>query len=191
MARKGNKGWMSEKSVEYSRNLRGKQTATKQRGWDTERVWWAPMLVRGKLHVEYFSNTFPGVHLLRIFRCLKRSCSHIQVFEVRLQVRLLRIFRCLRRPGSHIQVFQVWPSRGLIILLKHSGPTCRVLGAPKLQNFSSAVFLVRRVQQDKWPTNRGATTCGSPVAKHTRERTKKINTNTHTKKKAKAPLAPV
>ena len=60
LARKGNRGWMSDLSAEYSRNLRGNQTATKQKSWDTERVWWAPMLVRGKLHIEVLPQNFPG-----------------------------------------------------------------------------------------------------------------------------------
>ena len=35
-------------------------TALKQNSWDTERVWWVPVLVRGKLHVELLPAAFPG-----------------------------------------------------------------------------------------------------------------------------------
>ena len=31
-----------------------------QNSWDTERVWWSPFLVRGKLHVEVFPSSFGG-----------------------------------------------------------------------------------------------------------------------------------
>ena len=32
----------------------------KQASWDTLRVWWAPILARGKLHIEYLGSDFPG-----------------------------------------------------------------------------------------------------------------------------------
>ena len=44
----------------FSQNLRGKQEALKQKSWDTIRVWWAPVLARGKLHIEIFDEDFPG-----------------------------------------------------------------------------------------------------------------------------------
>ena len=28
--------------------------------WDTMRIWWFPMLCRGKLHVDCFDGSFPG-----------------------------------------------------------------------------------------------------------------------------------
>ncbi len=59
-ARKGHKGWMSRGSQMYSPNLRGSRTSLKQNSWDTLRVWWAPVLARGKLHVELLSEDFPG-----------------------------------------------------------------------------------------------------------------------------------
>ncbi len=43
-----------------SRNLCGKREAIKQRSWDSVRVWWAPVLSRGKLHVEVLGDGFPG-----------------------------------------------------------------------------------------------------------------------------------
>ena len=60
LARKGGKGWGSSGTKMYSRNLRGKREALKQKSWDTEKVWWAPFLARGKLHVEVFDQGFPG-----------------------------------------------------------------------------------------------------------------------------------
>ena len=49
----------SNNSAEYSRTLRGNPASTKQNSWDTEKVWWAPMLVRGKLHIEHLPDNFP------------------------------------------------------------------------------------------------------------------------------------
>ena len=36
----------------------------KQKSWNTMKVWWAPLLCRGRLHVEVFDSEFPG-------KCLK------------------------------------------------------------------------------------------------------------------------
>ena len=41
-------------------NLRGGEESLKQNSWDTRRVWWAPILTRGKLHMEVFDAEFPG-----------------------------------------------------------------------------------------------------------------------------------
>ena len=60
LARKGGKGWMSAGSELASFNLRGRKEVLKQRSWGTERVWWAPILSRGKLHVVTFDENFPG-----------------------------------------------------------------------------------------------------------------------------------
>ena len=59
-ARKGGKGWMSPGNQIYSRNLKGDKTHLKQKGSDTYKVFWMPVLMRGKLHVEVFSADFPG-----------------------------------------------------------------------------------------------------------------------------------
>jgi hypothetical protein len=59
-ARKGHRGWMSRGSQQYSPNLRGSIASVKQNSWDTVRVWWAPVLSRGKLHVELLPEDFPG-----------------------------------------------------------------------------------------------------------------------------------
>ena len=60
LARKGKRGWGSRKTRKQSANLRGKAEALKQRSWDTIRVWWAPVLARGKLHLELLGEDFPG-----------------------------------------------------------------------------------------------------------------------------------
>ena len=40
--------------------MRGKAESLKQNSWDSVRVWWAPILARGKLHVEMMPEDFPG-----------------------------------------------------------------------------------------------------------------------------------
>ena len=32
----------------------------KQNSWGVEKIWWIPILARGKLHIELLSSTFPG-----------------------------------------------------------------------------------------------------------------------------------
>ena len=60
LARKGGKGWMSDGAKHYSRNLRADPSVLKQNSWDTIRIWWAPILTRGKLHVEVLGRDFLG-----------------------------------------------------------------------------------------------------------------------------------
>ena len=60
LARKSNKGWGSKGCREFSRNLRGSQEVLKQKGWSSERIWWVPILAKGKLHVEVLGEDFPG-----------------------------------------------------------------------------------------------------------------------------------
>ncbi len=60
LARKGKRGWGSEGCELFSQNLRGKAETLKQKSWDTIKVWWAPVLSKGKLHVEVFDASFPG-----------------------------------------------------------------------------------------------------------------------------------
>ena len=60
LARKGGKGWMSPDCREYSRNLKGDKTPIKQNSGGTYRIWWMPVLARGKLHIEVFNAEFPG-----------------------------------------------------------------------------------------------------------------------------------
>ena len=60
LARKGNKGWQSPGSELSSENSKGQPEALKQRSWNTMRIWWFPMLSRGRLHVDVFDENFPG-----------------------------------------------------------------------------------------------------------------------------------
>lgn len=60
LARKGTKGWVSPGSELATVNLRGRAEVLKQKSWNTQKVWWAPVLARGKLHVVLFDDAFPG-----------------------------------------------------------------------------------------------------------------------------------
>ena len=60
LARKGARGWGSKGTRLQSKSLRCKREALKQKSWDSVRVWWAPVLSRGKLHIEVLGNDFPG-----------------------------------------------------------------------------------------------------------------------------------
>ena len=60
LARKGKRGWVSPDQAEYSRNLKGNEVVLKQNSWGIEKIWWIPVLVRGKLHVELLLSIFPG-----------------------------------------------------------------------------------------------------------------------------------
>ena len=60
LARKGKKCWASVGTQECSRNLSGKKSSLMQKSWDTERVWWLPVLARGKLHLEVLPENFGG-----------------------------------------------------------------------------------------------------------------------------------
>ena len=60
LARKGGKGWISSDSKYHADNMRGDANALKLSGAGTERVHWAPILSRGKLHVEMLPRGFPG-----------------------------------------------------------------------------------------------------------------------------------
>ena len=60
LARKAKKGWGSAGCELHSQNLRGSKECLKQKSWDSIRVYWMPILTRGKLHVEVFDADFPG-----------------------------------------------------------------------------------------------------------------------------------
>ena len=60
MAHKKKKGWGSKKTKKRSINLVGDKKVPKQKQWGTIRVWWAPILSRGKLHIEVLGTEFPG-----------------------------------------------------------------------------------------------------------------------------------
>ena len=60
LARKAKKGWGSSKSKNANINLVGKQESIKQNSWGTMRVYYAPVLARGKLHTVLLGDDFPG-----------------------------------------------------------------------------------------------------------------------------------
>ena len=51
---------MSDGFQRDDKNLRGDKRAVKMNSWDTLRVWWAPVLARGKLSVVLLPADFPG-----------------------------------------------------------------------------------------------------------------------------------
>ena len=60
LSRKGKKGWGSPGCELDTCNLRGNKESEKQNSWDTMKVWWAPILSKGKLHIEILDSNFPG-----------------------------------------------------------------------------------------------------------------------------------
>ena len=60
LARKANKGSTSPGSEMSSDNSKGHAEALKQKSWNTMRIWWFPLLARGKLHVDILDESFPG-----------------------------------------------------------------------------------------------------------------------------------
>ena len=69
LAHKPKSGWISPGCQEFSRNLQGDKVHLKQDSPGTYKVWWMPVLVRGKLHVEcfgadYLSECAEGAHIV-------------------------------------------------------------------------------------------------------------------------------
>ena len=60
LACKGGKGWMSTGCRFNPENMRGDPNKLKLAGSGTERIYWAPILTNGKLHVEILPRGFPG-----------------------------------------------------------------------------------------------------------------------------------
>ena len=60
LARKSNKTWCSVDALSDDENLRGDDRVLKTNSWDTKRVWWLPILTRGRLHIEMLPADFPG-----------------------------------------------------------------------------------------------------------------------------------
>ena len=60
LSRKGRKGWMSKSKKNKNYNLRGSGKALKMNSWDTVRIFWAPVLSRGVLHIIFLGSDFPG-----------------------------------------------------------------------------------------------------------------------------------
>ena len=60
LARKGTRGWISRGCERFSANLKGNKQHVRQASWDTIKVWWIPVLMKGKLHIEVMDPGFPG-----------------------------------------------------------------------------------------------------------------------------------
>jgi hypothetical protein len=60
LARKAGKGWMSKAFQESSENYKLPKVLLKLNSSDTVRIWWVPILSRGKLHIEPLPDNFPG-----------------------------------------------------------------------------------------------------------------------------------
>ena len=59
-ARKAGKFWGSKCSQEHSSTLRGPKRAIKMKSTDTRKVWFVPILTRGRLFLELLPGRFPG-----------------------------------------------------------------------------------------------------------------------------------
>ena len=60
LARKGSNGWISDDAKGRSTNLQGRKEPLKQSSFGTLKLYWAPLLARGKLHVIPLPRDFPG-----------------------------------------------------------------------------------------------------------------------------------
>jgi hypothetical protein len=61
MARKGGSGWQSKGCRMKSYNRRGDKGHLKiKQSRESRRVYWMPVLARGKLHIEFLGSSFPG-----------------------------------------------------------------------------------------------------------------------------------
>ena len=60
MARKNRKRWHSPDAKGKSENFTPTKDALKQCSFRDDKVWWAPVLARGKLEVLVFDEGFPG-----------------------------------------------------------------------------------------------------------------------------------
>ena len=60
LSRKGKKGWMSKSQKTKNYNLRGDDKQLKLNSWGTVRIYWAPVVTRGKLHIIFLGSDFPG-----------------------------------------------------------------------------------------------------------------------------------
>ena len=56
-----------------------RQEVLKQQGWGTQRVWWAPILTRGKLHVVVFDENFPGEEPQGVAKLLPKLLAAVNV----------------------------------------------------------------------------------------------------------------
>jgi len=60
LARKNKRAWRPPGSELKSRNLSGRKETIKQKGWGTRRLYWVPVLCRGKFHIEFIGENCKG-----------------------------------------------------------------------------------------------------------------------------------
>ena len=60
LARKAHRGWGSQNTPLDSRDCVGNKSKLKQKSYDSIRVYWAPVLARGKFHIALLGEDFPG-----------------------------------------------------------------------------------------------------------------------------------
>ena len=60
LAKKGSKAWLSDDAKGRSVNLQGRKGSLKQNSFGALKLFWAPLLTRGKLRVVPLSKDFPG-----------------------------------------------------------------------------------------------------------------------------------
>ena len=72
LARKGGSGWMSPGCQTLPCNLRGKKEDLKLCGSECVRVFWMPILARGKFHLELLGSAFPGDNTLGMAMFVRR-----------------------------------------------------------------------------------------------------------------------
>ena len=63
LAQKAGAGWMSADAKHEPVNLRGKKEDLVLAGMECTRVFWMPVLARGKLHLELLGSDFAGDHV--------------------------------------------------------------------------------------------------------------------------------
>ena len=63
LAQKGGAGWMSSDAKHESVNMRGSKKDLVLAGKECTRVYWMPVLARGKLHLELLGSGFAGDHV--------------------------------------------------------------------------------------------------------------------------------
>ena len=134
LARKGKKGWISPGAELHSANLRGSKESEKQNSWDTVKIWWAPVLTRGKLHIEVMEADFPGEN---------PDGARILVGKVRAAVNV-------RFQGGVAQPDTLWTDRGKGFYSPNNGLiTDAYKAALREHHFKAALGLDASVQPGK------------------------------------------
>ena len=114
MARKGGSGWMSKSCRHKSYNRRGDKGHLKiKQGKESKRVYWMPILSRGKLHIELLGSTFPGDKV-------EGMCEFVEKLSKAL---------CLRFPNDQDRPRTVFVDRGEGFYKSNGKITCEFAAA--------------------------------------------------------------